>query len=68
MIINNLKQNVAKLQTSKGEKSMTRSTTKKANRFLAFIMVAVLLATCLPVSVFGANEELLPLEYHYTNN
>jgi hypothetical protein len=47
---------------------MTRSTTKKFKRFLAFIMVAVLLATCLPVSVFGANEELLPLEYHYTNN
>ena len=47
---------------------MTRSTTKKTNRFLAFIMVAVLLATCLPVSVFGANEELLPLESQATEN
>ena len=47
---------------------MTRSTTKKFKRFLAFIMVAVLLATCLPVSVFGANEELLPFDSQATEN
>ena len=68
MIINNLKQSVAKLQTSKGEKSMTRSATKKTNRFLAFIMVAVLLANCLPLTVFGATEELLPFDSQATEN
>jgi hypothetical protein len=40
MIINNLKQNVAKLQTSKGEKSMTRSA-----RIIALFLVLVLLCS-----------------------
>ena len=46
---------------------MTRSTTKKTTRFFAFIMVAVLLATCLPLTVFGANEELLPFDSQTTH-
>ena len=47
---------------------MTRSTTKKTTRFFAFIMVAVLLAACLPLTVFGANEELLPFDSQTTEN
>ena len=47
---------------------MTRTTTKKTNRFLAFIMVAVLLANCLPLTVFGATEELLPFDSQATEN
>ena len=47
---------------------MTRFTTKKFKRFLAFIMVVVFLANCFTLTVFGANEELLPLESQATEN
>ena len=47
---------------------MTRSTTKKFKRFLAFIMVVVFLANCFTLTVFGANEELLPFDSQATEN
>ena len=47
---------------------MLRSTTKKTVRFFAVLMVAVLLATCFPLTVLGANEDLLPSEITQTTD
>ena len=47
---------------------MTRLTTCKTVRFISTLMVAVLLATCLPLTVFGAHEEDLLPEITQTEN
>ena len=52
----------------KGDRIMTRLTTCKTVRFISTLMVAVLLATCLPLTVFGANEEDLLPEITQTEN